>query len=172
MAAHDRPSAGASVADAMPSDLDALAALMAASPLLQRYGVTPGSARESLARAFEAGDLLLVCRDAPDPAPLGFGWLIRTRILDVGAYLRLLLVDEGLQGRGVGRRIMDVAEERARSWANHLYLLTTIDNLGARRFYERRGYRHVGDLPELVRPGIDESLYHMVLRPFGERLSL
>jgi RimJ/RimL family protein N-acetyltransferase len=55
--------------------------------------------------------------------------------------------------------------------ANHLYLLATTDNLGARRFYERHGYRHVGDLPDLVWPGLDEALYHKPLRSEGDRFS-
>ena len=48
----------------------------------------------------------------------------------------------------------------------------TTDNVGARRFYERHGYRHVGDLPGLARPGIDEALYWKTLRPHDERLSV
>ena len=54
---------------------------------------------------------------------------------------------------------------------NHLYLLATTDNFAARRFYERHGYRHVGDLPGLVVPDLDEALYHKALRAPGERLS-
>ncbi|CAN5228956.1 hypothetical protein BH18CHL2_BH18CHL2_06180 [soil metagenome] len=42
------------------SDLPALADLMAASPLLQRYGVTARHARASLAEAMREGDLVLV----------------------------------------------------------------------------------------------------------------
>jgi ribosomal protein S18 acetylase RimI-like enzyme len=47
--------------------------------------------------------------------------------------------------------------------------LVTSDNVRARRFYERHGYRKVGELPELVHPGIDEALYHKALRGHDER---
>jgi ribosomal protein S18 acetylase RimI-like enzyme len=60
--------------------------------------------------------------------------------------------------QGVGARLLTEAERRAREWANHLVLLATTDNTGARRFYERLGYRHVGDLPRFAVPGLDEAL--------------
>lgn len=60
---------------------------------------------------------------------------------------------------------------RAREYANHLYLLVTTDNTAARRFYERHAYRHVGDLPGLVWPDLDEALYHKRLRLHPDRLA-
>jgi ribosomal protein S18 acetylase RimI-like enzyme len=54
--------------------------------------------------------------------------------------------------------------------ANHLVLLATTDNTDARHFYERHGYRHVGDLPGLARAGLDEALYWKALRSHGVRL--
>ena len=90
------------------------------------------------------------------------------RILNGAAYLRLLLVAAPEQGDGA--RLLLAVEDAARSVANHLDLLATTDNLAARRFYERFGYRHVGDLPGLVRPELDEALYHKALRPPGDRL--
>ena len=91
------------------------------------------------------------------------------RILNGAAYLRLLLVVA--TGQGDGTRLLLAAEDAARQVSNHLYLLATTDNVRARRFYERHGYRHVGDLPGLVMPDLDEALYHKELRPQGDRLS-
>jgi GNAT superfamily N-acetyltransferase len=155
------------VGEATPADFGALVELMTASPLLRRYGVSGESARASLDDARRAGDLLLVCRRAGRPA--GLAWAMRTRILGGGGYLRLLLVAEDRQGHGIGGRLLRAVEARARTWGDQLYLLATTDNDGARRFYERRGYRHVGVLPGLVVPGIDEALYHKPLRPIRER---
>lgn len=159
------------VVDATPADFEALADLMAESPLWQRYGGARLSALHTLRVALLEGDVLLVCRPAPDVPPVGLAWLIRTRILNFGAYLRLLLVGESYLGRGLGERLLRAAEARLSDGSNHLYLLVTRDNSGARRFYERHGYRHVGDLPELVLPGIDEALYHKALRSHAERVN-
>ncbi|CAN5229027.1 hypothetical protein BH18CHL2_BH18CHL2_06190 [soil metagenome] len=90
----------------------------------------------------------------------GVAWLILTRAFDGAAYLRLLLVAEGEQSRGVGAALLSRAERRAReARSRHLALLVTGTNRRARNFYEREGYRLVGILPGYVRPGIDEALY-------------
>lgn len=142
---------------------------MAACPLLQRYGTTRELALAALERAQRADDLLLTARQGDGP-PVGLAWVIGCRMLAGAAYLRLLLVAEGSQSTGLGRRLLAVAEARAQEHANHMFLLVTTDNLGARRLYERCGYRQVGNLPELAVPAIDEALYHKVLRPHGARL--
>jgi GNAT superfamily N-acetyltransferase len=158
------------ITPAQADDLPALAGLMAGSPLLRRYGTTRDAALAALEAGHRAGDLLLAGR-AEDGAPVGLAWLIASRILTGAAYLRLLLVAEGRQGHGLGARLLAAAETEARGWANHLVLLTTTDNAAARRFYERHGYRHVGDLPGFARPGLDEALYSKTLRLHGDRLA-
>ena len=146
------------IAPATRAELPALAALMAASPLLRRYRVTQGGARTSLAAARRAGDLLLVATDG-DRA-VGLAWLILTPALDRSAYLRLLLVAGGRRSHGVGAALLERAERSARARRyRHLALLVTRTNRRARAFYARHGYRHIGDLPGFVRPRIAEALY-------------
>jgi len=141
-------------------DLPALARLMADSPLLVRYRTTYDGALTALATALVDGDALLV---GGEPVA-AFAWLtFAPRMLNGAAYLRLLLVAEHTRDRGLGTQLLIAAEQQSRASARHLYLLVTSDNLGARRFYERHGYRHVGDLPGLVWPDLDEALYHKPL---------
>jgi GNAT superfamily N-acetyltransferase len=154
---------------AQRDDLPALAMLMASTPLLARYGTTRRSALAALRRGRATGDRLLVAA-GPDGRLVGLAWVLLSRILTGAAYLRLLLVAEGHQGTGAGARLLGAVEAATRRRANHLVLLATTDNLGARRFYERHGYRHVGDLPGLARVGLDEALYWKPLRPHGRRL--
>jgi ribosomal protein S18 acetylase RimI-like enzyme len=135
-----------------------MAALMAASPLLRRYRLTARRARASLTRAVRERDLLLVALDRG--AVVGLAWAIVTRALDSAAYLRLLLVADELQSRGLGAALLTRAERDARaSGCRHVVLLVTKTNRRARSFYERHGYSHLGDLAAFVRPGIAESLY-------------
>jgi GNAT superfamily N-acetyltransferase len=150
------------ISPASRADLPTLAALMSTSDLLIRYRVTTDAALRSLSDALEAGDLVLVSRGVD---VTGMAWVtFAPRMLNGAAYLRLLLVAASAQGSGVGSDLMAEVETRARERANHLYLLATTDNADARRFYERRGYRHVGDLPGLVWPDLDEALYYKTLR--------
>ena len=135
-----------------------LVELMNRSPLLQRYGVTSAGARRTLAEGLRERDLLLVAHESFNT--LGLAWVITTRALDRAAYLRLLLVAEGKQSRGVGAALLADAERRSRaSGCRHLVLLVTTTNRRARAFYRHHGYRHVGNLEGFVRPAIGESLY-------------
>ena len=143
-------------------DVAALVALMTSSPLLRRYGVTSGGARASIVDARRSGDLLLVARERREIA--GLVWIVPTRALDRAAYLRLLLVAEGRQSSGVGARLLEEGERRARRLGcRHMVLLVTTTNRGARSFYRRQRYRYVGSLPGFVRPRIGESLYAKTL---------
>jgi len=135
-----------------------MATLIAASPLLRRYRVTPRGAKASLTEALRERDLVLAAVDRG--AVVGLAWLIMTRALDRAAYLRLLLVSEEHQSQGLGAVLLARAERDARvSGCRHLVLLVTKTNRRARSFYERHEYTHVGDLPGFVRAGIAESLY-------------
>lgn len=143
---------------AAPAHIAAMAALMARSPLLRRYRVTASGAKTSLTEALRERDIVLVALDGE--AVVGLAWSITTRALDRSAYLRLLLVSDEQQSRGVGAALLARVEREARrSHCRHLVLLVTKANRRARSFYERHGYAHVGDLPRFVRPRIAESLY-------------
>ena len=139
-------------------DVAALVTLMTSSPLLRQYGVTSRGARASIVDARRSGDLLLVARDRGEIA--GLAWVVPTRTLDRAAYLRLLIVAEGKQSRGVGATLLEEVERRARRLGcRHMVLLVTTTNRRGRSFYRRQGYRYVGGLPGFVRPRIGESLY-------------
>ena len=142
---------------------------MAASPLLRRYGTTRPAATRALVRGLRSGDRVIVAVSR-EGRPVGLAWILPSRILTGAAYLRLLLVAEDRQRAGLGAALLSAAETAARGIANHLALLATTDNVGARRFYARRGYRHVGTLLALAHPGLDEALYWKVLRPHRRRL--
>jgi GNAT superfamily N-acetyltransferase len=145
--------------------------MMAASPLLRPYGATSRAGLAALARGRAAGDRLLVAATAGDQLA-GMAWIVPGRGFTGTAYLRLLLVPEEHQRAGVGAALLAAAERTARTFANHLALVATTSNAGARRFYEGHGYRHVGNLPGLARAGLDEALYWKTLRPHGGRLTV
>jgi GNAT superfamily N-acetyltransferase len=146
------------IVPAVRAHVAGLADLMAGSPLLRRYGVTGVRARARLVEALRENDTVFVALDGGEI--VGLAWTIATRALDRAADLRLLLVAEGRQSRGVGAALLAAAERAARSaGCRHLVLLVTRTNRRARAFYARAGYRHVGNMPGFVHPAIDEALY-------------
>ena len=131
---------------------------MLASPMLGRYGANARRVRAGLGRGFRRRDSILIAIDGD--AVVGLAWFIETPVMDHAMYLQLLLVAESHQSRGLGALLLARGERQARaSGCRHMIFLVTKTNRRARAFYERHGYRHVGNLPGFVRPKIDETLY-------------
>jgi ribosomal protein S18 acetylase RimI-like enzyme len=69
------------------------------------------------------------------------------------AEVQRLVVRRGLQGRGIGRALIDAAVERAAAMDLRLLWLTTHADSDADGFYERCGWTRVGVIPSYaVRP--------------------
>src|SRR5262249_33498106 len=61
------------------------------------------------------------------------------------AQLTLLVVDESQRTRGLGRALVDAAEQWAHAQRCHRIVITTgLQRADAHAFYERVGYRHTG----------------------------
>lgn len=144
-------------------DLAALCPGLAELPLLRRYGRSAAKLQGTLEAALARGEGLLVCEERGEL--LGLAWYLTTGTLALGGYLRLLAVIGPAQGHGVGAKLLEAYEAGVAKDSGHAFLLASIDNAGAHRFYERHGYRRVGVLPSLVLPGEDEVLFWKRLRP-------
>ncbi len=94
--------------------------------------------------------LVVVVRDSANVVIGGlwgataYGWL----------YTQMLLVPEGLRGQGLGRSIMQRAEQEALQRACHAAWVDT--QFGARGFYENLGYECFGELPDYP-PGFSRT---------------
>jgi ribosomal protein S18 acetylase RimI-like enzyme len=157
------PESAVGIGRAERTELEALARLRDGHTLFRRYGPEAASAG-SLRRALDAGDGILVARRAG--APIGMAWWSPRGAFARSPYLRLLVVAVGEAGSGVGSLLMDAVEREAFSGADDLLLLVTRDNVGAIRFYGRRGFEHVGLLHDYVVPGVDEVVMRK-RRPHG-----
>lgn len=85
--------------------------------------------------------------------PVGQAWIDFVKASDrASALLWAIRVLPALQGAGIGRRLVLAAEEaaRRRGFAG-ARLGVEKDNAGARRFYERLGYRLAGAMAEKSR---------------------
>ncbi len=75
-------------------------------------------------------------------------------------YIASIAVDAAARGRGIGSALLDFVEERCRGSHQHLFLLVSSFNRRARRLYERRGYRQVGEIPDYAVAGHSECIMH------------
>jgi ribosomal protein S18 acetylase RimI-like enzyme len=143
------------------ADVGACAAIMTELPLWQGYGVSASAAR--FAEALSGASHVRVAEE--EGRVLGFvEYLIRGTFGHSG-YVWAVGVAANAQGRGVGGRLMDAAEAEIFEAGPNVFLLVKAANAGAQRFYERRGYRRVGTLPDYILPGVTEVLYRKTRGP-------
>jgi ribosomal protein S18 acetylase RimI-like enzyme len=82
-------------------------------------------------------------------------------------YIQTVCVADEFRGRGLGTRLMLFAEERVFRDSPNVFLCVSSFNSGARRLYERLGYRLVGELPDYLVAGHAELLMRKTIGPLA-----
>ena len=146
------------IAPAIDSDREWAAHLMAGS----EPWVTLGRGLEACRAACRRSELVMfVARE--DGAPVGFV-LANPRGVAGAPYIASIAVSEAARGRRIGAGLLGHAADHFRAEARHLFLCVSSFNAGARRFYERLGWKAVGELEDFVIEGASEILMHLRLR--------
>jgi GNAT superfamily N-acetyltransferase len=138
-------------------EIPALAAALAALPLMVRYGRDAAKLARSLEGASSRGEGLVVAEEGG--RLLGLAWFLPSGTLALGGYLKLIAVAPGGEGKGIGLALLHAFEAETAKASAHAFLLVSDFNAGAIRFYEREGYARVGAMPGLVLPEVAEVLY-------------
>jgi len=140
-----------------PADIPACARLMAESPLWQRYQVTESSATQRFERGLAQQATIIVAEDGSQVA--GFIWYLTTGAFGRSGYIMLVGVQADQRSQGIGRKLVEAAEERMFAAVSDVFLLVSDFNEPAQRFYQRLGYYRVGTLSDYVIPGVAELIY-------------
>ncbi len=80
-------------------------------------------------------------------------------------YVQTVCAAPGYRGRGVGTALVAFAEERIFREHRNVFICVSDFNHGARRLYERLGYRLVGELVDYVVAGHSELLLRKTRGP-------
>ncbi len=83
-------------------------------------------------------------------------------------YIQTIAVHPDWRSRGVGTRMLELVEERIFQISPNVFLCVSSFNQRAQKFYERLGYRRVGDLPDFVVRGHSEILMWKSRGPLTE----
>lgn len=135
------------VRTARPSDAEAIRDILAQAFEPYREAYTPEAYRHTVLDAKGVEERMarmehLVAEDAAGRIVGTVAWTIRT---ESEAHLRGMAVLPGEQGRGIGARLLGVAERRARrEGCARMTLGTTRVLRPAIAFYQRRGYAMAG----------------------------
>jgi len=90
--------------------------------------------------------------------------VLHRRGLAGSPYIKSIAVVEQHRSNGAGTALMNFAERLFAAEARHIFLCVSSFNTRARTFYERRGYKAVGELQDYVIEGASEILMHKRLR--------
>ncbi len=83
-------------------------------------------------------------------------------------YIQTVLVAPDRQGMGIGSKLVAFAEDRIFRESPNVFLCVSSFNAGARRLYERLGYKYVGELTDYVARGHSELLFRKTLGPLSD----
>ncbi len=86
-----------------------------------------------------------------------------------GDYLELLGVSIAARKAGIGRLLLTHIESKAFQRGPNLFACVSDFNQPARSFYRKQGYREVGEIPGLLKPGYSEILLHKTAPEIGTR---
>lgn len=138
-------------------DIPACAEFLAGLPLFRMYGLTEEKARSLLAdRLGEPGRRLYAAEAENSLA--GMIDVLEKGMFGLTPYVQQLAVNPKFKRHGIGRALMDHAEEKHRCKYG-MGLLVNEDNRDAIRFYEKLGYEKIGRIEGYIRPGLNELVY-------------
>lgn len=125
--------------------------MLAHSELGKRYFSAEGSAEKAINEAANADTFYVAVRNH---ACVGFMYYIKGGAFHAFPYLHLLVVKESERGKGIGSKMLD----ELKSMLDHkqFYLVVADFNLNGNKFYEKNGFKQVGEIPGLYRTGITE----------------
>ncbi len=143
----------------LPTELDPIYDWVERNPLFQRYGTKRATLEPVLLRHIGDPGALVVGAFRADGALAGFAWFLKKGAFGRSGYLRLIVVDPDSKTRGAGRALLEHLEA-AFLRPNGIFLLATDVNREAHAFYEKLGYRKVGEIPDYVSAGLHEWIYY------------
>lgn len=146
-------------------DVSAAAEIIANNALWQRYGTDYDSAYTILMEALKEQRTIYSARIFDQFS--GFIWFDLWGTFYHSGYIRWIAVHPDFQGKGVGKILMQFAENKIFKNASNVFLLVSDFNVQAQAFYQKRGYKKVGELEDYYKKGITELIYRKSRGPIA-----
>lgn len=142
------------IVPATPEDREWAAGVMASSDPWLTLGRGLEHCRT---RCLDPEYLVLVARHAGERCGLA---VLHARGVAGSPYLASFAVEEAWRSRGVGAVLLEACERHFAGSSRHFFLCVSSFNTRARAFYERHGYRQVGEFADYVIDGASEILMY------------
>ena len=85
-------------------------------------------------------------------------------------YIQLLGVAARFRGQGVGKALLEYAEQRIFRETPNVFICVSDFNQEAQHFYAKLGYRRVGELQDFIIAGHSEILLRKTIGPIRPRI--
>lgn len=144
--------------EANTGEFPALANIISTSQAWTCFGIDH---EKALALFKKMEDTIYVAKK--DNQIVGFITLRINGVGNIGAYVRMVAVAEQFRGQGIGTQLINFAEKIAVNNIPNLFLICSVENIDAQRFYEKLRFEKIGMLKDLVLVGHDEILYRKSL---------
>jgi len=138
------------------NEIPKVAEIVAGNEVFQRYHYDYPKIVRMLEEALKSDDVIMTVLEGE--LVRGFVWLQENAVFGLSAYVKLIAVDSKHHNRGIGQLLMTAAEAVAQKHGPNLFVLTSMNNLTAQKFYLRLGYETIGVIRNYVLPGIDELM--------------
>lgn len=131
--------------------------------------VTPDDVREIAEVAFRrveiAEDHLVVALIADEPVGMVFLEQRPGPLFRHWATIKRLQVHPSLQGKGIGKRLIEATHHLARGIGLERLHVTVRSGTGRESFYQQHGYEVVAQIPGVIRvaPGEDRDELHLIV---------
>lgn len=79
-------------------------------------------------------------------------------------YLKYIAVENNFVGKGIGKTLIEFAEDLFRKDSKHFFLCVSSFNSHAQAFYKHLGYEAVGEFKDYIVDGKSEILLHKQLK--------
>lgn len=83
-------------------------------------------------------------------------------------YVKCLAVSEASRGTGVGKKLIEFAEDRIFKAVPNVFICVSSFNKKAQEFYYRLGYKKIGELDDFIVHGHGEFLLRKTLGPLKD----
>lgn len=126
------------------------------SRLGEEYFPSEEDTLASLTEGIQKGEVTVVFSESSEC--VGFMWVLTEGAFHSFPYLHIIAVKESFRGKGIGGKMLEFLEKTIFPENSKVFLVVADFNPEAKRLYERVGYRQVGAIPGLYKPGVTEYL--------------
>jgi ribosomal protein S18 acetylase RimI-like enzyme len=89
---------------------------------------------------------------------IGFMGVINNGCFRIFSYLAILAVKREYRNKGIGKALVDKFEDIGFKREEKVFILVSDFNQSAQKFYQKLGYKRVGNIPDLYKIGVSENL--------------